>query len=306
MIVDANKIALVTGGTGFVGSNITRRLVKEGWAVKIISIPNDNYMLLNDVIEKIKFYEHDGSTENMYDIMADSQPTVVFHLASLFLVQHLPKDIKGLIQSNILFGTQLVDSMIANGVYNLINTGTSWQHYENASYNPVCLYAATKQAFEDILQYYVEAKALKVITLKLFDTYGPGDPRPKLFHLLSKLATSQEPLAMSPGEQLIDLVHVADVVQAYMVAANRLMKDQVLQHECYGVSSGNPISLKELVGIYRKTTNMKLPIQWGERAYRNREVMVPWNGYQIIPEWQPKISLPAGIESLQNEKMWHL
>ena len=67
--------------------------------------------------------------------------------------------------SNITFGTQLVEAMVANGCYQFVNTGTSWQHYENDEYNPVNLYAATKQAFEDILRYYVETSALRVITL---------------------------------------------------------------------------------------------------------------------------------------------
>ena len=67
------------------------------------------------------------------------------------------------------------------GVKILVNTGTSWQHYENKDYSPVNLYAATKQSFEAILQYYVEVASLKAITLKLFETYGLDDPRPNFF-----------------------------------------------------------------------------------------------------------------------------
>ena len=144
----------------------------------------------------------------MINIVNEANPEIVFHLASLFLAQHTLEDIERLVQSNLLFGVQIAEAITLQGVTKLINTGTSWQHYENEDYNPVCLYAATKQAFEDMLKFYVEASKLKVITLKLFDTYGPDDSRPKLFTLLRKVAQEQTELAMSPGEQLIDLVYM--------------------------------------------------------------------------------------------------
>ena len=283
--------ALVTGGTGYIGSNLIKRLISSGWLVHINIRQKSDLKQLTTCINKITLHEYDGSTESLVKIVATSKPDVVFHLASLFHSDHTSKDIAPLIESNVLFSTQLVEAMQENGVKNLVNTGTSWQHYENKDYSPVNLYAATKQAFEAILQYYVEAKSFRVITLKLFDTYGPNDPRPKLFHLLEKIAKSQEPLAMSPGEQLIDLVHVDDVVNAYMLAAKRLMDGLVLQYESYGVSSGHPINLKELVSIYEKVTNTNLPIKWGERPYREREVMVPWRNSNLLPGWKPVIEL---------------
>ena len=107
---------------------------------------------MDSVRDRIKIYEHDGSTEHLENIIAAANPEIVFHLASLVLAQHQEKDIVPLIQSNVQFGAQLVEAMLQNGVYQLVNTGTFWQHYENQDYNPVCLYAATKQAFETLLQ----------------------------------------------------------------------------------------------------------------------------------------------------------
>lgn len=192
--------------------------------------------------------------------------------------------------------------MTANGIYRLINTGTSWQHYENRDYSPVCLYAATKQAFEAILQYYTETTPLRTITLKLFDTYGPNDLRPKLFTLLRKVATENQPLAMSPGEQLIDMVYIDDVVDAFVIAAERLLAEEGQRHEVYALSSGNPIMLKELVQIYSNVVGKQLPIQWGGRPYRIREVMVPWNSGKCLPRWKPKVSINKGIRSIELER----
>jgi nucleoside-diphosphate-sugar epimerase len=290
--------ALITGATGFVGSRLVHRLVREGCDVHVIVRPASKLDQLDDVKDDIQIHVHDGDTEKLQNIVSVANPDTVFHLASLFLAQHQPKDIVPLIQSNLQFGTQLVEALVQNGVYCLVNTGTSWQHYENREYSPVCLYAATKQAFEALLQFYLETTPLKTITLKLFDTYGPDDPRPKLFQLLKTVSDRQEPLAMSPGEQLIDLVYIDDVIEAYQVAAERLRAGLTRTHECYAVSSGQPISLKELVCVYEQVTGKKLPIQWGGRPYRPREVMVPWNKGRLLPGWSVKIGLEEGIRKV--------
>ncbi len=294
----SSQIALITGATGFVGSHLACRLVDEGWEVHVIIRPNSDLKQLQSILSEITIHIHDGSTESMLSVVEAARPDIVFHLASLFLAQHSPKDIIPLLRSNVIFSTQLVQAMVEQKVYYLVNTGTSWQHYENKEYSPVCLYAASKQAFEDILQFYAEATPLKVITLKLYDTYGPNDPREKLFSLLRKAVTQQKTLAMSPGEQLIDLVYIDDVIDAYLIAAGRLQNNEVSAHEKYAVSSGNPIRLREIVKLYEQEINYSLPIQWGARHYRDREVIVPCSRGICLPGWKAKINLKEGLSKL--------
>lgn len=293
------RVALITGATGFIGAHLAKRLIKDGWKVHAI-IRKESTLPSFLANEELSLYIHDGTTEGLVQLLAEVKPNVVFHLASLFLSQHEIKDIELLIQSNLLFGNQLLEAMRVNGVGNFINTGTSWQHYKNEEYNPVCLYAATKQAFETLLEYYVQACDFRAITLKLFDTYGPNDLRPKLFTLLNQAAVNNQTLNMSPGDQLIDLVHVDDVIQAYLIAANRLLKDGIAGHEIYGVSSQSPISLKMLVQLYTNLTGINIKINWGGKPYRNREVMNVWKNYEYLPSWKPKIDLISGFKNLVN------
>jgi nucleoside-diphosphate-sugar epimerase len=104
---------------------------------------------------------------------------------------------------------------------------------------------------------------------------------------------------MSPGEQLIDLVYIDDVIEGYLLAAKRLADDKVLDMEEYAISSGKPIYLKELVAVYGRIVKKTMPINWGGRPYRFREVMMPWDKGQKLTGWEPEIELIEGIKRME-------
>ena len=193
--------------------------------------------------------------------------------------------------------------MDASGIRNIINTSTSWQHHENEEYNPVCLYAATKQAFEAIMEFYIRSKKINAITLELFDTYGVGDRRNKLFRLLDEAAISGRLLSMSKGEQLIDLVYIDDVVNAYLISAERLYFKEKNSHERFSVSSGSHVSLKTLVELYCDISKKKINIYWGGKPYRDREVMTPSDCVKILPNWSPKINISDGLSKIAKQHL---
>ena len=273
---------LVTGASGFVGSRLCRHLVDDGWDVVVFVVPGVPLDQLNALEGRIRVEPIPDETGLFIEIFKHEQFDIVFHLASIFLSEHKPDQIVPMIQANLTFGCQVLEAMVAAGCRKFVNTGTSWQHYQNEDYNPVNLYAATKQAFEDLLRYYIEAKGVKAVTLKLFDTYGEGDPRPKLYNLLEKIASTGEYLQMSPGGQIVDLVHVDVVCKNFLVAAQRLMNGRVEKQESYGVTSGNPRKLKEVVADFEKERGVKLNIEWGGRPYWEREVMCLWNRFKTI------------------------
>ena len=292
---------LVSGATGFIGSHLTKRLVAEGHEVfAIVRASTDTETLTQNKITPIVQPE---SCAELITCMETEKFDGVLHLASLFLAQHKPEDIKGLIDSNVLFSTLLLEASVKSSIPWFINTGTFWQHFENAPYSPVNLYAATKQAFESIAAYYLETSPINFVTLKLSDTFGPGDIRPKVFNLWLKVAKTGEVLEMSPGDQKLDISYIDNVIDGFiqLVALMSGSEGTAFRGKFFALKSGNVAPLKEIAAIFEKVTNLKLNIVWGAKPYRPREVMEPWNTGETIPGWSPNISLEEGIARTFNE-----
>jgi nucleoside-diphosphate-sugar epimerase len=116
---------------------------------------------------------------------------------------------------------------------------------------------------------------------------------------LGRAAQSGTRLQMTPGEQLVDFVYIDDIIEAFWLAAQRLFNGKPHSAECYGVSSGHPMRLRDLVETYERVTGQKIMIDWGSRPYRPREVMVPWIS-SPIPGWKPSIGLEEGIRRIEH------
>ena len=147
-----NKKVIVTGASGFIGRNLVNYLLHKKFQILVIARENTNLLNLEDIIDEIEVFRYDYNLENLINFFSVSKAESVIHLASNFIAEHKSSEIDSLIESNISFGLHLLEAMKETGVKNLINTGTSWQHFNNEEYNPVCLYAATKQAFESLLE----------------------------------------------------------------------------------------------------------------------------------------------------------
>lgn len=273
--------AALTGTTGYIGKNLEKFLCAQGWST--IQIKR------GDTCEKMK------------ELLKAFKPDVVFHLASLFIAEHKSSEVAQLIQSNVQFGTELLEAMKESDVRTLINTGTSWQHFRDDEREPVNLYAATKTAMEEIARYYQSAERFKIVHLKLFDTYGPDDNRPKLIPKLIQCFESGVELALSPGEQELDFVHIEDVCDAFLRAAEfTIAKMDPSSALTFSVESRHRISLRQLVALLEELRGKKLSVQWGARPYRTREVMKPWSKGKTVPGWIPKVPLEVGIKRLMS------
>ena len=281
---------LVTGATGFIGTNLTRDLRKKHNLFILGQFEGDPEKLdLPGIVMS-------DDIPRLADYMKTNEIEGIIHLASLYLTVHKPEEIKNLVSSNVYFGTAVLEAAsIAGCVKWFLNTGSIWQNYnvKGMDYNPVNLYAATKQAFIDMAKYYTDVFGIRFCTLKLCDTYGPNDTRRKLFMLFKDYSESGEVLKMSPGEQLIDLIYITDIIAGFTHLAELLASDIELGEE-YVLTSGRQIPLKELANLFCEVSGRKLNIEWGGRSYRDREVMVPWKGIPV-PGWKAEVNVKQGI-----------
>jgi nucleoside-diphosphate-sugar epimerase len=299
------RSACVTGGTGYLGSRLVRHLVGEGWTVAVLGRRGSPRQLPPDLRDRVQAMEHDGTIAGLTAALKRTRPDCVFHLATLFLAQHRPDDVEALVASNILLGTQLLEAMAASGGGRMVNVGTSWQTTDGSAYRPANLYAATKQAFEDILRFYQDATPLRAVTLHLFDTYGPEDPRGKLVSALCQAARSGMRLELSPGEQRLDLMHADDVARALSFVGTALQEEApwtAAPYRHFALRSGKTHSLREVVALIEGITGRPLNVEWGARPYRPREIMLPASPHPDLPGWAPQITLADGIKQLLTQE----
>ena len=283
---------LLTGATGFIGSHLVHRFSEAGHEVSAIVRPVSDLSAIAGVVPRGRCHFYERDFDSVERALRVTVPDVVVHLASLFISQHKAEDLPDLISSNVVFGTFLLEAMKAHGVRRFINTGTNWQHFQDSQYDPSNLYAATKKAFEDILQYYVQAHSVIATTLELTDTYGPDDKRRKIVNLLLQSIRTGKQIDISAGDQLMDLVHVDDAIEAYMLAC-----DQTLSRDAgyltYSVTSGPTIKLKDVVALMERVRGKRPPVNIGRRPYRHREIMSPWLQGKVVPGWKCENSLES-------------
>jgi nucleoside-diphosphate-sugar epimerase len=289
----------VTGATGYVGSRLALHLSAAGAQVTAIVRPQSILGELERLNCKaaIAFAETDAQYSNLREILLAARPDAVVHVAAARDGGDGESETRRLIESNILFPALLLAAMKGANVAGLVNTGTSWQNAGADRHRPMNLYAATKQAFEALIEHHAEA-GIRAITLRLFDVYGANDNRGKIISLLGEAARTGVALDMSPGHQRVDFVHVSDVCRAYAIALEMVLDAHWEGHRIYGASSGAPITLRELVAALEEAQGAKCQVNWGTRPYRSREVMEPFAGYPPLPGWRPQVSLREGLRDV--------
>lgn len=288
---------LITGATGFIGSHLVRRLVRKDYSVNILVRPQSNLNVIGDVLASSVVHTLDGTQANLNEVVSNVKPDLVIHLATLFISEHKADDVRELISTNVTFPAMLLEAMDLAQVHHLINAETSWQFFNDQLNSPVNLYAATKHAFNSILQYYVEARAFRVNHLVIYDTYGPNDPRVKLFSFLLDSAKTAREVAFSPGDQKIDLVYIDDVIDAFEQSIG-MITSQNTGVVRYALRSREKFSLKDVVLKFENLLGTKISIVWGGKPYRSREVMNPSTLWETLPNWTPKVSLDEGLKNL--------
>jgi nucleoside-diphosphate-sugar epimerase len=280
---------LITGGTSYLGRRLAARLLAKGASVHVLVRPGSDRSRLDGLPGTAVFHEHDGSAENLIDIVAKANPSTVFHLATNYLRDHTSAQISDLVTDNILFGTQLLEAMKEADVKRLINLGTFFQFHNSDSYLPTNLYAATKQAFETIIDYYHHAHGLRSTTLILYDVYGPGDWRAKLMGAIRDAQAANKPLDLVAAETIMDLVFVEDVVDAMLHAVQ-----ENIDGGPWAIRSPARTTVGDVIKIFEQEQGQSITANYGVYSVPARTPTPPWEGPKL-PGWQAQVTLAEGV-----------
>ncbi|PAF48848.1 hypothetical protein BKH41_04260 [Helicobacter sp. 12S02232-10] len=294
---------LITGATGFVGTNFVLKLHQK-YNITALLRPHSNQKAIQDYC---KIHRYDGNIENLIKLFECENFEGVIHLATLYKSNHSIEDLDAILESNIIFGTQILEALKINPPNFFINTLTFSQFANTTTYTPASLYDASKQAFFDIINFYNQSLPTKFSQLLLYNTYGINDFRPKIFNLWQNNIQNQLPLAMSAGNQKIDISHIDDVINGFdILIQNITNKESFDPSIIYTLENFPRYSLKELANIFENVLAKKLNIIWGANPPRQNEIQEPISSllsekFQKLPNWNPQITLEQGIKKTFGE-----
>lgn len=280
--------ALVSGITGHLGREVARQLSQQGIAA---------YGLTRQAVTaSSQLIQVDGSTESILAAFEQTNPDVVIHLAGLSRREHRSSDIEPFVEANILLGTQLLEGMRISGCRSMITVGTYLQHYDTDALRAFNLYAATRQAFEAIVEFYVDAHEMSAVRLTLADIYSERDTRPKLMTDIARAWSSATPLTLKDPDAWVDLIHVEDAAAAFLQAASLLEAGDIPNRTLsrFSVSSGEDITSRELVHRFERQAKRNLQITRDSAPTPLRRIKP--RRIAPVPGWKPRITLEDGID----------
>jgi nucleoside-diphosphate-sugar epimerase len=301
------KCVVVTGGTGFVGANLVRRLLRDGDKVYLLVRRGYKPWRIEAILPEVHLYEVDfGDETALAGVVGKIQPDWIFHLA-VYGAYSSQTDLNYMVQTNIMITTNLVKACLRIGFEAFVNTGTSSEYglkdyapSETQWLEPNSHYAITKAFATLFCRYTAKSQHVHIPTLRLYSVYGPYEEPTRLMPTLVLRGLRGELPPLVEPDVAHDFVYIEDVIEAYLLAATRPKQEP---GTIYNVGTGVQTSLREVVDIARQVMGISVEPKWGAMANREWDSSV-WvaDNRKIRDElgWQPRHTFEQGFRLLTN------
>lgn len=299
-----NKKVIITGGAGFIGSNLVEKLIENNEVIVIDNFSTgkkenlngfDGIKIINGSITDIKLLQREFKNVDY-----------IFHQGAL---PSVPRSVRDPISSNItnIDGTLNVlvaarDNNVKKVVYASSSSGygdtPELPKIETMIPNPLSPYAITKLTGEYYCKIFNDIYGLATTALRYFNVFGPKqDPTSQYSAVIPKFITNvmddQKPIVYGDGEQTRDFTYVKDVVQANIQSAENKNSDG----EILNIAGGKRITIKELAHKIIDSLGKKLSIKYTEsRAGDVMHSLADISKAKKMIEFEPKYTLDEGLE----------
>jgi len=299
------ELCLVTGGAGFIGSNLVRGLLKEGKAVRVIdNLITGNISNLEDILDQIEFIE--GDIRDLSIIQKASENIrYIFHQAA---IPSVPRSVERPIDSNQSNIDGTLNVLLAardKGVKRVIYAGSSSVYgdtpelpkKEDMKPHPLSPYAVTKLTGEYYCKVFSDVYGLETVTIRYFNVFGPRqNPESQYAAVIPKFIGAflkgESPIVFGDGEQTRDFTFVDNVVYANILCS----KAKKTAGEVINIATSSRISLNELISILKKITGRNIdPVYTNPREGDIKHSLADITQAKNLIGYKPIVSLEQGL-----------
>jgi UDP-glucose 4-epimerase len=293
---------LVTGGAGFIGSNLVDVLIAQGHSVAVVddlSSGEKNY-----INTKAEFYKLDIRSRRLKKIFFLEKFDFVYHLAAQIDVRRSVADPVFDNEVNVLGGLNVLENCYQSKVKKIIFASTGGAIYgesdeipttEHAATYPLSPYGINKLALEKYLNYYYQVYGLNYTILRFANVYGPrqfkGGEAGVIAIFIDNAIKNKESSQYGDGRQTRDFIFVNDVISSLIKAKDIDCRGEI------NISLGREINLLEVREKIEKVLGKKIKIkQEASKAGEQRRSCLSRQRAKDVLDWEPKFSLEEGIE----------
>jgi nucleoside-diphosphate-sugar epimerase len=282
---------IVTGGFGYIGSRLVSALLALGKEVHVVT-SGDLSRAINNSVKVHKLPSDVSGIKELFVMIGASE---IYNLMGYYLSAHKESDFEVLQDVNLTIPAKILEAGYRAGIKKFIMASSVAEHLDNNLFKPSSLYGAQRRAIYDLSSYYA-LHDVRFIFLKIFETFGEDDKRNKILNRIILAALNGEELVLSNPKQLLEMVHVDDVVQAFINASEFISNKTQGCIESYRINSMNAVSLGELVSSI-ESFGYTMRIKWlVDQVGENGSYRELWHGDDTLPNWKP---LKSGLNDLK-------